>query len=123
MWGCKWLVEYFLRLYTQFLPGTFSFVDRDMLMRHLGYGIGHKDQTKGILPAGANQDRSLPGSRVAQEGRQQPRASLSSRNREALMNTQNEQASDDGDSGEDEHSGGESESSELDDDEDMDVCL
>ncbi|KJA25908.1 hypothetical protein HYPSUDRAFT_199589 [Hypholoma sublateritium FD-334 SS-4] len=31
--------------------GTIIFVDRDMFMRYLGYGIGHKDQTKCIAPS------------------------------------------------------------------------
>ena len=47
MLGCELLLD--IPLYFLHLPLTARFVDRDMLMRFLGYGIGHKDQTNRIV--------------------------------------------------------------------------
>lgn len=83
-----------------------------MLMRYLGYGIGHKDQTKhiqAVFAQGADQGRGLPASKVARGESQQARP---------LRNFRDAEAGDAG-SSEDEHSDGESEDSELNsDDED-----
>lgn len=49
MWECKLLLDIFG--YLVYLPYTARFVDRDMFMRFLGYGIGHKNQTKCVEPS------------------------------------------------------------------------
>lgn len=82
-------------------------------MRSLGYGIGHKGQTKPIvIPDGVNEDRGLPTGNSVQRARPQVMPPLNVQGREALGNSGNEQG---GDSDSSEHSDGESEISELDD--------
>lgn len=59
MLGCKPRLECFF--YDSFLPRTISFVDRDILMRFLGYGIGHKNQTKSAVSSDRGNDESDKG--------------------------------------------------------------
>ncbi len=56
MWECKILFDLFQCL--PHLTQTARFVDRDMFMHFLGYGIGHKDQNKyvGLMNEAGNQD-------------------------------------------------------------------
>ena len=42
--------------YNLFLSQTASFVDRDMLMRFLGHGIGHINQTKSVVSSNGGND-------------------------------------------------------------------
>lgn len=59
MWECEQLLDiscfFFLHL-----PSAARFVDRDMLMRFLGYGIGHKGQNNCVVSSDEAGDEGSP---------------------------------------------------------------